>query len=73
MIAELEEYTDSNPVDAPTVRVILLFLRSMNKLFEEGLLSHERITNLDSPVLMRMEEGFSFLTTWLDSLLEQGI
>ena len=72
MIAELEEYTDSNPADAPNVRVVLLFLRSMNKLFEEGLLSHERITNLDSPVLIRMK-GFSFLTTWLDSLLEQGI
>ena len=44
----------------------------MNDLFENGLLCHERIYDTNSQVLDRMQQGFSFLTTWLDSLLKEG-
>lgn len=72
MIAELREYLESKPKDAPSTKLVLRYLQALQKLFEEGFLLHERITYFQSPILEKMESGYKFFTVWLDSLLEQG-
>ncbi len=48
----------------------LKFLTAVNSLFEEGLLSNEKITAKDSPILQQIESGYHFFTGWVDPLLE---
>ena len=73
MLAELNEYIDSNPVDAPSVRLAVQFLQSLNMLFEEGFLTHEKIHGINSSVLARMQQGYSFFVKWLDPLIDEGV
>jgi hypothetical protein len=40
------------------------YLDACNKLFERGILSHELINSLSSPVLENMTEGFSCFERW---------
>ena len=44
------------------------YLDACNKLFERGILSHEVIDSLSSPVLHNMMEGFSYFERWHDAL-----
>ena len=48
------------------------YLEACNKLFERGLLDHVRINTYPNQILDNMEEGYSFFTKWLDSLLTSG-
>ena len=48
------------------------YLQAVNKLFEDGLLSHNVITSMESEVIKNIDEGYRFFTKWLDSLLEEG-
>ncbi len=73
VLAELGEYLDTDPHNAESVRKTLDYLQNLNQLFEEGFLSHEKIDSFTHPVLLKMQEGMDYLTTWLDSLLEQGM
>lgn len=72
VIAELGEYLDLKPKDAPSAKLVLQYLQALQKLFEEGFLTHERITSLQSSILAQMESGYKFFTHWLESLLDQG-
>ena len=71
VIAELGEYLDSKPKDASSAKLVLRYLQALHKLFEEGFLTHERITSLQSSILTQMESGYNFFTHWLESLLDQ--
>ena len=71
VIAELGEYLDSKPKDASSAKLVLRYLQALQKLFEEGFLTHERITSLQSSILTQMESGYNFFTNWLESLLDQ--
>lgn len=71
VIAELGEYLDSKPKDASSAKLVLRYLQALQKLFEEGFLTHERITSLQSSILTQMESGYNFFTHWLESLLDQ--
>ncbi len=73
VLAELAEYAETDPEDSASVKKTLEFLRAVNNLFEEGFLSHEAISSVSSPVLKRMEKGYSFFTGWLDTLLIKGL
>ena len=73
MIAELGEYLDLKPTDTSSTKLVLCYLQALQKLFEEGFLTHERITSLQSPILFGMGNGYQFFTKWLESLLNQGI
>lgn len=42
----------------------LKFLQACNKLFEEGILSHEIINSPTSPALRNMKMGFAFFEAW---------
>lgn len=50
-----------------------LYLEACNLLFEQGLLSHDRIRSMDSDVLKNIDKGYSYFTAWLDSLFELGM
>lgn len=73
VIAELGEYLDSMPRDAPSTSLVLRYLLALQKLFEAGFLTHEKITSLQSPILAGMASGYKFFSDWLDPLLDQGL
>ena len=41
---------------------MLSFLEACNKIFEQGLLSHDKVTACDSQVLTNIKEGYQFFT-----------
>ena len=59
-------------MDAASVEKTLQFLQAVASLFEQGFLTHERITSTNSPILYGMQFGYSYFSTWLEHLLEQG-
>ena len=63
-------HQDPPPLDAATTSETLLYLEACNLLFEQGLLSHDRIRSMDSDVL---NKGYSYFTAWLDSVFELGM
>lgn len=46
------------------------YLEACNKLFETGILSHEMVDSLSSPVLLNMKEGFGYFQDWHQQLSE---
>ena len=50
----------------------LEYLQALNRIFETGLLSKERITEVDSAPLKNIEEGMDFFTTWCDEVIAHG-
>ena len=61
------------PEDATTTSETLAYLEACNKLFEKGFLCHERIRNKDSEVLKNIQQGYSYFSSWLTSILEKGM
>ena len=74
VITELKEYATATPLPSDTKEVLLVvdYLEACNKIFERGLLAHVRIPSYPNQILENMEQGYSFFTRWLDSLLENG-
>jgi hypothetical protein len=54
-------------------KVTLSYLEACSKLFEHGLLSHDRITTVDDKALKNIRDGFKFFEKWLDEIYEQGM
>lgn len=50
----------------------LQYLQACHNLFEEGFLSHERITDMESTLLKNIDEGYEYFTSWLSTLLSEG-
>ena len=46
------------------------YLEACNKIFERGILSHSKITDLQSPALMNIQSGFSYFQQWHRHLQE---
>jgi len=74
VLGELHWYIhqDPPPLNAATTSETLLYLEACHLLFEQGLLSHDRIRSMDSDVLKNIDKGYSYFTAWLDSLFELG-
>ena len=53
-------------------KAVLSFLEACNKLFENGFLSHGRISNMESDVLKSINNGYRFFSSWLDQILNNG-
>lgn len=53
-------------------KAVLSYLEASNKLFENGFLSHGRISNIESEVLKFINNGYRFFTSWLDQILNNG-
>ena len=75
VLGELYWYTHQEPIpsDANIVSETLQYLQACHNLFEEGFLSHERIINLESPVLKNITKGYEYFTSWLLTLLSEGM
>ena len=66
----INEYPDND--DVPSVRYTLKFLESCNKMFERGFLSHSMISDISSDTLKSIDEGFKFITNWINSIIKDG-
>jgi len=73
-LSELYNYTiqDPPPADVESVKAALRYLEACHKLFEMGLLSHEKVCDIDSKVVKSIKEGFSFFVNWHASLSKHG-
>ena len=67
-------YVDNNQEQAifDGTKATLSYVEACNKIFEEGFLSHKKITNMDSEVLKSINEGYKFFTSWLNQILDDG-
>lgn len=74
MLGELHWYIhqDLTPDDALMTSETLAYLEACHLLFEQGLLSHERIRSLDSDVLRNISKGYEYFSGWLTSILDKG-
>ena len=74
MLTELYDHLSKVPPesDAPAVNSTHEYLSACNLLFERGLLSHGKISKTERDTLDRIRKGYSFFTTWLQSLLDAG-
>ena len=63
-------YQTPPPEDATTTSETLAYLEARNKLFEKGFLC---IHNKDSEVLKNIQQGYSYFSSWLTSILEKGM
>ena len=74
MLSELYRYTNENPseADVQSTKKTLQYLEACNKLFEEGFLSHRKITDINSDVLKSISQGYEFFTSWINQLIENG-
>ena len=48
------------------------YLEACNLLFEQGMLSHRRINNSNSPVLTKIRKGMKFFEQWCADHEETG-
>ena len=58
--------------DAPQVELTLKYLEACSKIFEKGLLSHDRVTDTNCAILKSIREGYDFFIKWHHSLTEAG-
>ena len=58
------------PEDAVTTSETLAYLEACSKLFEQRFLSHDCIHNMDSKILKNRHKGYSYFSSWLNSILE---
>lgn len=70
-------YSYSHQIPAPrdsfSAQLTLSYLEACNKIFERGLLSHDKVTTSDCQVVLNIQEGYNFFTKWLDEILEKGV
>ena len=72
VIAELKEYSDSHSNDRSLSNTIQ-YLEACSKLFENGLLSHDKISLGHRDVIESMENGFMFFVGWCDDAILNGV
>ena len=67
MLSELFSYIsqDPQPDDTGSVKATLHYLEACNKIFEKGLLSHDK-------VIRSIKQGFSYFAEWHASLSKDG-
>ena len=75
MLSELYRYVSENTTasDTASVKLTLKYLEACNKMFEKGLLSHKRITSVDSEVLTSINTGFQYFVSWHKDLAAKGL
>lgn len=62
VLSELFQYVKQQPlpVDAAQVECTLKYLEACSKIFENGLLSHNRVIDTNSNILKNIREGYDF-------------
>ena len=69
-MTELHSYVTENPSanDVNSVKLTLQYLDACRNLFEEGFLSHKKITTMKSEPVVSIHKGFSHIRRWHDKL-----
>ena len=52
---------------------LLMVPKQCSKIFENGFISHHKISSLDSDALNSINDGYKFFKMWLDQIIEQGM
>lgn len=60
-------------VEVVSDRQTLAYLQSLNKLFECGILSGDKVTSENTAALTSMKEGFRFFEQWCEDTITAGI
>jgi len=73
-LTELYDYVSKHPTadDNASVTLTLRYLEACKKLFEEGFLSHKRVSSCDSSVLASIRTGFNHFANWHKDLSAKG-
>ena len=50
----------------------LSYLEAVNKIFEKGLLSHDKVTDGDDEIFASISEGLEYFIEWCDKAIENG-
>ena len=74
VLGELYNYVSQQPppTDVQHVKLTLKYLEACNKIFENGLLSHDRVTITNRDILISIRKGYDFFCNWHRSLVEAG-
>ena len=74
VLSELYSYSHQTPVpsDSFSAQLTLSYLKACNLIFEQGLLSHDKVTSSDCQVIHNIQEGYQFFTNWLDEIYAEG-
>ena len=74
LLGEIHWHVNQKPplVDALEVQETLSYLETCGLLFEQWLLSHARIRNLDSEIIKNITKGYDYFSGWLTSILNEG-
>ena len=71
MLTAIREMASNKDIHTSAQHIAVAeYLEACNKLFEEGILSHEVINSLTSPLLKNMKTGFTFFEKWHEELSE---
>ena len=75
VLTELYSYIHQDPPPSDVAMTIEAhkYLEACNLLFEKGFLCHEKICRMDSPVLQNISSGFEYFSSWISTLLLEGI
>ena len=75
VLSELYSYSHQTPAprDSFSTKLTLSYLEACNKIFERGLLSHDKVTSSDCQVVLNIQEGYQFFIKWLDEIYEKGV
>lgn len=73
----MEEYASGLPASekstSESTMLTVQFLKACNKMFERGIIGKRVfVKDVSCPIILNMEEGFHFFTSWLDEKLSQG-
>ena len=70
VLSELYEYINRSPVpsDAASACYTHEYLEACNQLFENGLLSHAKVCDIQGDVLVSIWKGYKYFEKWHDDL-----
>ncbi|XP_019856162.1 PREDICTED: uncharacterized protein LOC109584761 [Amphimedon queenslandica] len=70
VLTELFSYLHDNPNQSLSdgTKAVLSYLESCSKIFENGFLSHSKITDINCDTMKSINEGYKFFTRWLDQI-----
>lgn len=69
MLSAIKEIAESRPDECKAHMTTYTYLKAVNLMFEEGILSEKAVTTVSSPQLMNMKDGFKYFSEWKTNLI----
>lgn len=64
MLSAVKEIANSRPDEERVHLATYNYVKALNFIFEEGILSSQPVSSVSSPVLLNMKEGYSYFSEW---------